>query len=101
MLPIFEHTDTAGWIETWPIFEALGAETVIPGHGSPTDMATVTEFTRDYLVYLREKVGEVLDEGGTLTDAYNVDQTPYAQLETYDELARLNAGRVFAQMEFE
>jgi len=101
MLPIFEHTDTAAWIETWPEFEALGAELVIPGHGGPTDMATVTEYTRDYLAYLRGKVGELLDAGGTLQEAYAVDQSPYAHLDTYDELARLNASRVFEAMEFE
>ncbi len=39
MLPLFEHTDTAAWIKTWDIFEGLGAEVVIPGHGEPTDMA--------------------------------------------------------------
>ena len=34
MLPLFEHTDTAAWIETWDKFEALGAEAVIPGMAS-------------------------------------------------------------------
>lgn len=101
MLPIFEHTDTAAWIETWPEFEALGAQRVIPGHGGPTDMATVTEYTRDYLTYLRGKVGELIDAGGSLQDAYTIDQSPYAHLDTYEELARLNASRVFEAMEFE
>jgi glyoxylase-like metal-dependent hydrolase (beta-lactamase superfamily II)/dienelactone hydrolase len=101
MLPLFEHTDTAAWIETWDKFEALGAEVVIPGHGEPTDMATVRRYTRDYLVYLREKVGEVLENGGTLQDAYNVDQSPYLHLPTAEFLAKRNAGQVFQSMEFE
>jgi len=102
MLPLFEHTDTAAWIETWDNrFEALGAEVVIPGHGEPTDMATVRKYTRDYLVYLREKVGEVLENGGTLQDAYNVDQSPYLHLPTAEFLAKRNAGQVFRSMEFE
>jgi len=101
MLPLFEHTDTRAWIETWDKFEDLGAEVVIPGHGEPTDMATVRTYTRDYLVYLREKVGEVLDNGGTLQDAYEIDQTPYMQLPTAEFLARRNAGQVFRSMEFE
>ena len=63
MLPIFEDTDTAKWIETWDKFEALGAKIVIPGHGGPTDMATVRKWTRDYLVYLREKVAERSEVG--------------------------------------
>ncbi len=101
MLPIFEDTDTAKWVETWNLFEALGAETVIPGHGGPTDMATVRKWTRDYLVHLRAKVADVVKTGGTLDDAYKVDQSAYMHLHTADELARSNAGRVFRAMEFE
>ena len=101
MLPIFEDTDTAKWIETWDKFEALGAQIVIPGHGGPTDMPTVRKWTRDYLVYLRAKVAEVIKNGGSLDDAYKVDQSPYAHLHTADQLTRSNAGRVFRAMEFE
>jgi rhodanese-related sulfurtransferase/glyoxylase-like metal-dependent hydrolase (beta-lactamase superfamily II) len=101
MLPIFEDTDTAKWIEVWDKFEALGAQIVIPGHGGPTDMATVRKWTRDYLVHLRAKVAEVIKAGGSLDDAYKVDQSPYLHLHTADELARSNAGRVYRAMEFE
>ncbi len=101
MLPIFEDTNTAKWIETWDKFEALGATIVIPGHGGPTDMPTVRKWTRDYLVHLRTKVAEVIKNGGSLVDAYQVDQSAYLHLHTSDELARSNAGRVFRAMEFE
>ena len=101
LLPIFEHTDTAAWIETWEHFAALGAKYVVPGHGDPTNMAEVTRFTRDYLVYLREKIGEVIEDGGDLQQAYGVDQSPYAHLDTFYELAIPNADRVFRAMEFE
>ncbi len=101
MLPIFEDTNTAKWIETWDKFEALGATIVIPGHGGPTDMSTVRKWTRDYLVHLHAKVAEVLKKGGSLDDAYKVDQSAYLHLHTAEELARSNAGRVFRAMEFE
>ncbi len=101
MLPLFEHTDSRAWIETWDKFEALGAEVVIPGHGEPTDMATVRKYTRDYLVYLREKIAEVIENGGTLQEAYEIDQSPYMHLPTAEFLARRNAGQVFQSMEFE
>ncbi|MEW6118922.1 MAG: rhodanese-like domain-containing protein [Pseudomonadota bacterium] len=101
MLPIFEDTDIASWIAVWDKFEALGATTVIPGHGGPTDMATVRRWTRDYLVDLRAKVKAVIDAGGSLDDAYKVDQSAYLHLHTADELARSNAGRVYRAMEFE
>ena len=102
MLPIFEDTYTADWLETWENeFEPLGATYVIPGHGHPTNMDQVRRYTRDYLVYLRGKIGEHLDAGGDLADAYYVDQSPYANLDTFEELATKNAGRVYEQMEFE
>ena len=101
MLPLFEHTDTAAWIETWDAFEALGAQFVIPGHGEPTDMTTVRTYTRDYLVYLREKIAAVIEGGGTLQDAYEIDQSPYMHLPTAEFLAKRNAGQVFRSMEFE
>ena len=102
LLPIFEHTYTADWLETWDTrFEPLNATYVIPGHGHPTNMAQVRRYTRDYLAYLRKKIGEHLEAGGDLSDAYYVDQSPFAHLDTFEELATRNAGRVYEQMEFE
>ncbi len=101
MLPLFDDTNTAAWIKTWDLFEALKADIIIPGHGHPTNIEVVRKYTKDYLIYLRGKVAEVLKKGGSLQDAYKVDQTPYAHLDTYDELARVNAGMVFRAMEFE
>ena len=102
MLPIFEDTLTADWLETWDTgFEALGATYVIPGHGHPTNMDQVRRYTRDYLEYLRARIAEHIEAGGDLAGAYYVDQSPYARLDTYEELATKNAGRVFEQMEWE
>ena len=101
LLPVFEYTDTAAWIETWAALEALDPQVVIPGHGGPTDMAEVTRYTRDYLAYMRAEMARVLDEGGSLEDAYQVDQSDYSQLDTFFELSRRNAGRIFRAMEFE
>ncbi len=101
LLPVFEETDTAGWIETWSAFEGLGALSVVPGHGSPTDMAQVTKYTRDYLLFMRAKISEILDQDGGLGDAYKIDQSAYEHLDTYEFLALRNAARMFQSMEFE
>lgn len=102
MPPIFDVTDTKLWIES---FDAFAKETnewiIVPGHGEPTDIYAVTAGTRDYLVYLRAKVAELLSEGGSLEEAYQIDQTPFANWHTFEELAARNAGRVFERMEFE
>lgn len=101
MPPIFDDTDTAGWLESWEKFKALGALYVIPSHGHPTNIAQMCRHTKDYLTYLRSKVKELIDNGGTLHDSYDIDQTPYAHLDTFKELAKRNASRVFEQLEFE
>jgi glyoxylase-like metal-dependent hydrolase (beta-lactamase superfamily II) len=101
LLPVFEDTDTAGWVETWPSFEALGAKTVIPGHGGPTTISEVRRWTLDYLTYMRAEVGRILDDGGSLIDAYSIDQRAFRHLDTFDELAGLNADRIYRAMEFE
>jgi len=101
LLPVFEHTDTAAWIETWPALESLDATVVIPGHGHVTTMDEVKKYTIGYLQFMRTKIEEVLDAGGSLIEAYQIDQSPYSHLDTFDELAGLNADRIFRAMEFE
>jgi glyoxylase-like metal-dependent hydrolase (beta-lactamase superfamily II)/rhodanese-related sulfurtransferase len=101
MLPIFKHTDTAGWIKTWDKIVALNPKIIIPGHGHPTDLATITKFTKDYLVYMRSEIEKILDEDGGLTEAYQIDQSRYKDWGTYRELHQRNAARIFKQMEFE
>lgn len=101
MLPLFEHTDTAAWIKTWEKFAGLKAKHVIPGHGEATNMVEVTRYTKDYLVYLRKKIGALIENGGGLQEAYEIDQSAYMHLPTAEFLAKRNAGQVFTQMEFE
>ena len=102
MPPIFPDTCTSCWIETWETaFAPINPTYVIPGHGHPTNLAQVTRYTRDYLVDLREKIGAHIDDGGDLAGAYYVDQDRWRNLDTFDELATKNAGRVFEEMEWE
>jgi len=100
LLPIFLHTDIAAWIKTWDKVVALEPKIIIPGHGHPTDLATVTKFTKEYLIYMHEQVTKILEEDGDLVDAYDIDQSAYRDWGTYRELHRQNAGRTFQQMEF-
>lgn len=102
MPPIFADTCTSCWIETWETgFAPLNPTYITPGHGHPTNLAQVTRYTRDYLVDLREKIGAHIDEGGDLAGAYYIDQDRWRNLDTFEELATKNAGRVFEEMEWE
>ena len=102
MPPIFAETCTSCWIETFDgPFTDLGATYVIPGHGHPTNMAQVTRYTSDYLKDIRARIGEHIDAGGDLAGAFYVDQSQWSRLDTFEELATKNAGRVFEEMEWE
>lgn len=102
MPPIFEHTCTSCWIETFEQgLEPLNPTYVIPGHGHPTNLAQVRRYTTDYLKDLRARIGAHIDAGGDLAGAYYVDQERWRNLDTFDELATKNAGRVFEEMEWE
>lgn len=101
LLPIFKITETAKWLEAWEQFAALNAKIVVPGHGDTTDMETVTKYTKDYLVYMREKIKEVIDKDGGLNEAYNIDMSDYQHLDTFKELGKQNIARLFNQLEFE
>lgn len=102
LMPIFEHTDTAGWIDTWDKIEALNAEFIIPGHGSATqDIDELRRYTKDYLVYMRTEIEKLIDEDAGEQAAYNIDQSAYSHLDTFNELALQNAGRLYRLMEFE
>jgi len=64
MLGILPHSSSRDWIEAFDAMAALEPETVIPGHGPATDLASARKDTRDYLSFLHESVGTFMDEGG-------------------------------------
>lgn len=101
LLGIFPDTDVAGWIESFDKMAALPAKVIVPGHGEPTDIAELRRYTQDYLKYLTAEVEKILAQDGDLSDAYRIDQSAFSHLDTFEELAGKNAGRLFQAMEME
>ncbi|WOJ92683.1 MBL fold metallo-hydrolase [Congregibacter variabilis] len=99
LLGIFPDSDVDAWIDSFDVMASLNPVVVIPGHGHPTDIETLRYFTQGYLQFLRDEIEVILDDDGGLSDAYEIDQSAYESLDTFDELARKNAGRLFRQME--
>ena len=101
MLPVLPETDINAWLESWPKLEELNPKYLIPGHGYPTDMATVTEYTKDYLLHLKNSVENLLDEDGELADVYGIDSSKFTHLGLFKELNNLNFEKIFKKFEFE
>ena len=101
LLGIFEDTNVLAWLASFERMATLEPAVVVPGHGGPTTLAEIRTWTHGYLTYLVEQVEAILDGGGGLAEAYEIDQTAYSHLDTFDELAVKNAGRVFQQLELE
>jgi glyoxylase-like metal-dependent hydrolase (beta-lactamase superfamily II) len=102
MMPIFEETNTTNWLNTWKGFSAFAKDKIlVPGHGEPTDFATIDKTTRGYLEFLHAEVRKLLKAGGTLGDTSKIDQSAYRHLHTFEELSATNAMRVFSELEME
>lgn len=101
ILGVMSFSKSKSWIESFQAIADLAPEHLVPGHGSPTTLARAKAETYDYLVNLRDKVGEHIASGGDMISSVEVDQSAFEKLEQFDALARRNAQAVFAEMEFE
>ncbi|MCC2113691.1 MAG: MBL fold metallo-hydrolase, partial [Hyphomicrobiales bacterium] len=101
LLGVLDHSDSAGWVKAFEAIAALSPTHIVPGHGGATDLATATAETYDYLVNLRAVMRAHIDAGGDIIGSVDVDQSAFASIGLFDQLARRNAQAVFQEMEFE
>ena len=101
LLGVISVSDSQSWIEAFQAMAALKPQVVVPGHGDPAPLAKARAETLDYLLNLRKRVGQVLEAGGEIKQAVEVDQSAFKHLANFDQLARRNAQQVFIHMEFE
>jgi len=101
MLPVLATTDINAWLESWPKMTELNPKYIIPGHGDPTDMATITKYTKVYLEFLKHSVENLLDEDAGLSDVYNIDSSKFKNFGLYRQLNNLNLEKVYKRFEFE
>lgn len=101
ILGVGDQSSIAGWPAAFEAVEATGAAHVVPGHGGPTTMERARADTYEYLMNLRAQIGALIDEGGDIMAAPQVDQSAFAGLEQFDSLAGRNAQAAFQQMEWE
>jgi glyoxylase-like metal-dependent hydrolase (beta-lactamase superfamily II) len=101
MLSVRPYSDSRSWLAAFDAMAELQPSRIVPGHGPVTDLAGATADTRDYLAFLRDSVTALIEGGGDITQVGTVDQSRFAYLANFDELAGRNLQQVFQQMEWE
>lgn len=95
------EVDTRNWMKAIDKVRALEPEILIPGHGQASGNAMAAlNFTYDYLAYVREKMGDAVDQWVQFEDAYRqTDWSRYENLPAFDASNKANAYRVYLEME--
>ncbi|MFQ5756623.1 MAG: MBL fold metallo-hydrolase [Acidiferrobacterales bacterium] len=101
MLAVTPVSRSASWIRAFEQMALLNPQYIVPGHGSVTTLEKAQADTYDYLVMLRETVGELLNRGIGMEDVGKIDQSGFRHLKFYDQLKGRNAQQVYQEMEWE
>lgn len=101
MLGVGPQSQHLAWIEAFEVIQQLQPNVIVPGHGQPTDLAGAERDTYRYLVFLRQAVGQLVEEGEDMSAAASIDQSQFSYLEVYEQIHKRNALRVFEEMEWE
>lgn len=97
------HTDIDRWLAGLDYLQALAPPPrfVVPGHGEPSaDVGEAVAATRDYIVFVREKMRKAVADFVPFDEAYEaVDWSDYADLPAFAASNRGNAFRIYLEME--
>jgi len=102
LLAVLPDGNVKSWIQSFDDLRAFGAATFIPGHGQPDKLKAFEFPTRAYLALLHTHMSKMLDAGVDLQTAIEkLDQSAYAKLEMFGELAGRNANLTYLEREAE
>ena len=102
-VPFLGSNNTKHWLETLQKIEAQKLHALVPGHGpAAKEPMKAISLTRSYLAFLREKMGEAVEEMMDFDEAYNsIDWSEYQSLPAFEAANRKNAFQVYLSMEEE
>ena len=100
-LPFVGEADSKAWIAAIDRIVKFNPKVMVGGHGNVSrDAATDLRLTREYLVYLREKMGAAADELEEFDVAYKkTDWSRFSHLPAFDEANRRNAFNTYIRMQ--
>jgi glyoxylase-like metal-dependent hydrolase (beta-lactamase superfamily II) len=102
-VPFLGDANTRHWLRVLERMEREQLVALVPGHGSvAADPNAAVRLTRRYLAFLRERMGNAVDEFIPFSEAYNAtDWSEFADLPAFAEANRRNAYQVYLSMEAE
>jgi len=102
-VPFLGDSNTRRWVRVLERMEKEQLVALVPGHGGVADKPNeAISLTRRYLVYLREKMGEAVNEFVPFSEAYEeIDWSDFEKLPAFAEANRRNAYQVYLSMEAE
>jgi glyoxylase-like metal-dependent hydrolase (beta-lactamase superfamily II) len=102
-IPYVGNADSRKWLETLTRLETEGLNALVPGHGPASSNPEETiSLTRRYLAYLREVLGEGIEELTPFDVVYaEADWSEFKDLPAFEEANRINAYQVYLSMEAE
>ncbi|MEO1888519.1 MAG: MBL fold metallo-hydrolase [Cycloclasticus sp.] len=102
-VPYLGSSDTKFWLETLEKMEMQSLQGLIPGHGAAAkEPAKTVSLTRRYLAFIREKMGESVEDLQAFDEAYQqTDWSAFSDLPAFKEANRKNAYLVYLSLEEE
>lgn len=102
-LPFLGSAHTKFWLKTLEEMEMNSLQGLVPGHGTAAKKpAETVSLTRRYLAFIREKMGEAVEELQAFDEAYSqTDWSDFSDLPAFEEANRKNAYQVYLSLEAE
>jgi glyoxylase-like metal-dependent hydrolase (beta-lactamase superfamily II) len=93
-IPFLGSANSDVWLEVLNELAGLDVAAIIPGHGRAAENpAELVSLTRDYLAYVREKMGEAVENWVPFDQAY--EQTDWSEFIEYPAFLEANRGNAY------
>jgi len=100
-IPFVGQADSGRWIAALDTLLSFDADIIVPGHGPVSAQARADlELTRDYLVHLRQTMGDAARNMDPFDEAYaRTDWSRFEKLPLFGAANRINAYNTYLLME--
>lgn len=93
---------TKTWLASFAVIDELKPQSIVPGHGQVTNLATAQAQTRDLLLALRTHMGKAVEAGEDISAAVKrFDAKPFAHLKHAEVWIPQLANQTYLEMERE